>query len=75
MPVKEPKRYSYIPGLLTQIGMEYCTGEQALRSKVTLEASHPKMISKTIAKQSPPPTAELMLKKVSRIKGKPMKKL
>lgn len=70
VPLKEPKKYSYIPELLTLIGLEYCKKEQTLRSKVQLEEGHPKRIASTIAPKPPPPTAELREKKVSRIKRK-----
>lgn len=74
--MKEPKQYSYIPGLLAEISNEYCLcyKGKTLTSKVELAASHPKNITRTIAAESPPPTAELAARKISRIKGKDTQK-
>lgn len=68
-PVKENKQYEYIPELMEAICKEYCSGKQALRSKVQLEEHHPKLLAKTIAPSSPPPSSQLAKSKVSRIKG------
>lgn len=66
--IKKPKTYSYISELLAKIGIEYCKQEKPLRLKVELQKGHPKLITATIAPQSPPPTAEIQARKIPRIK-------
>lgn len=72
VPVKGKKDYNYIPDLLTQVALEYCTQrkQHPLRGKREKDEADPRRIAKTIARKEPPPTAEIQITKKPWIKGK-----
>ncbi len=64
--VKVEKSYDYIPDLQKSILQEYVDDKKPLKRKRTLDVDDPRRISKTLAKQPPPPTTELLETKRSR---------
>ena len=66
VPKTVPKEYSYMQGLVSEVVREISEGLVILREKAGLSMDDPRRIAATIAPNTPPPTAELVEKKVSR---------
>lgn len=66
-PTLKKKKYEYIPGLMDDILSQRSNTSSRLKDRVVLEESHPKHQQATIGNVEPPPTAELVASKRSRL--------
>jgi hypothetical protein len=67
-PVKKPKEYTYITGLITEVINEFTIGKKRISDKCEQLPEDPKRIRSTIAPVTPPPTSILRDQHVSRLR-------
>ena len=66
-PVKVTKAYSYIEKLMVAAVNKDCTGQKHIYHPIKRQAGDPRNIASTIASIEPPPTAELVTQRKSRL--------
>ncbi|XP_052223110.1 uncharacterized protein LOC127839007 isoform X2 [Dreissena polymorpha] len=66
-PVKVTKAYSYIEKLMVAAVNEYCIGQKRIYHPIKRQSGDPRNIASTIASIEPPPTAEHVAKRKSRL--------
>jgi len=66
-PVKVTKTYSYIDKMMVAAVNTYCTGQKRIYHPIKRQAGDPRNIASTIASIEPPPTAELVTQRKSRL--------